>query len=57
MVVEEVGVLLVVGKLDEDLEGVGLGVLVAVRVVAVSGVESRHLAALGTYVKLMAHLG
>ena len=48
VVVLGVGVLLVVGQLDGDLEGVGVGVLVAVRVVAVSGVEKRHLAALGT---------
>ena len=43
-----VEVLLLLGKMEEVMEGVGVGVLVAERVVAVPGEESRHLAALGT---------
>ena len=38
----------VLGKTERVMEGVGVGVLVAERVVTVSGVESRHLAAEGT---------
>ena len=43
-----VAVLLLLGMKVAEREGVGLRVFVAVRVVAVSGVESRHLDALGT---------
>ena len=43
-----VAVLLLLGKMEEVMEGVGVRVLVAERVVAVSGVVRRHLAALGT---------